>query len=135
MHHQGAMTITSFRDLLVWQRAMTLTERVYELTNALPKSEQYGLASQMKRAAVSMPSNIAEGHTRKTGHFLEHLNTASGSNSELQTQLELTHRLKLLSRSDVAPVAEEAAVVGRLLHALAGAVAKQRKKADPIPNP
>ena len=68
----GAVPITSFRDLVVWQKAMTLVERVYELTKTFPRNEQYGLTAQLKRAAVSIPSNIAEGHARRTAHFLNH---------------------------------------------------------------
>ena len=119
------MTINSFRDLVAWQRAMVLTEKIYELTRVFPRNEEYGLSAQMRRAAVSIASNIAEGHARRTGHYLHHLNTASGSNAELQTQLELTHRLKLATKATVDPIAQEADVVGRLLHALAREVAKR----------
>ena len=87
--HDWSMPIQSFRDLVVWQRSMVLVEQVYELTDTFPRREQFGLTSQIRRCAVSIPSNIAEGHTRKTGHYLEHLKIASGSEAELQTQLEI----------------------------------------------
>jgi four helix bundle protein len=79
-----------FRDLLVWQRAMSLARAVYLETEALPQKELFGLQSQMRRAAVSVPSNIAEGHGRlNDGHLRQFLATARGSVFELQTQLEL----------------------------------------------
>lgn len=82
------------RRLYVWQRAMELVARIYELTKGLPKSEAYGLASQMRRSAVSIPSNIAEGAARKSrAEFLQFLSVAQGSLSELDTQLELAYML------------------------------------------
>lgn len=70
------MAIRSFRDLIVWQRSMPLVERVYDVTAALPRSEQYGLSRQLRRAAVSIASNILEGHARQTGSYLNHLDIA-----------------------------------------------------------
>ncbi len=75
----------SYRELLVWQKAMHLVTDIYRITRAFPKSETYGLANQMQRAAVSIPSNIAEGHSLKhTRAYLRHLALASGSLSELE---------------------------------------------------
>ena len=107
------MAIQSFRDLVVWQRSMVLVEQVYELTDNFPRREQFGLTAQIRRCAVSIPSNIAEGHTRKTGHYLEHLNIASGSEAELQTQLEIACRLKFVEKRRVEPVLASAAEIGR----------------------
>jgi four helix bundle protein len=91
------MAIKSFRDLRVWQAAMDLVVEVYELTADLPKSEEFGLKSQMRRAVISVPSNIAEGHTREhTGDYLHHLSIANGSLGEMVTQLEACIRLKYL---------------------------------------
>jgi four helix bundle protein len=88
-------TVRSFRDLRVWQAAIDLVEQVYLLTQTFPKHELYGLAGQMQRAAVSVPSNIAEGHTRSYNkEYLHHLSIARASLAELQTQLEITLRLK-----------------------------------------
>jgi four helix bundle protein len=85
----------SFRDLVVWQRAMQLTVAVYRLTQQFPREEIYGLSSQMRRSAVSVPSNVAEGHGRlNTGEYRQFLGIARGSNSELQTQLEIARALK-----------------------------------------
>ena len=117
------MPIKSFRDLVVWQRAMTLVEHVYAATEHFPVSERYGLVAQLRKAAVSIPSNIAEGHARRTGHFRHHVNIALGSEAELQTQLELAYRLKLAPKAQVQPILDEAADVGRLLHGLERALA------------
>jgi four helix bundle protein len=89
--------IRSHRDLLVWQRAMDLVEHCYRATTHLPKSEVYGLSSQLQRAAVSVPANIAEGHGRKsTRAYLHHLSIAYGSLAELETHIEIACRLKYL---------------------------------------
>ena len=84
----------SFRDLVVWQRSMQLTVTIYRLTQAFPREELYGLTSQIRRAAVSLPSNIAEGHGRlNTAEFRQFLSIARASNFELQTQLEIARAL------------------------------------------
>lgn len=80
--------ITSYRDLVVWTRAMDVVEACYKLTRLLPQSEMYGLSSQIRRAAVSIPANIAEGHGRRNlGEYLQHLSIANGSLKELETRL------------------------------------------------
>ena len=85
----------SFRDLLVWQRSMQLSVSIYRLTKEFPREEVYGLTSQIRRAAVSVPSNIAEGQRRLTGgEFRQFLGIARGSNFELQTQLEIARALE-----------------------------------------
>jgi four helix bundle protein len=86
----------SFLDLLVWQRAIQLAVAVYHLTKDFPREELYGLTSQIRRAAVSIPSNIAEGQGRQsTGEFKNFIGIARGSNFELQTQLEIARALKM----------------------------------------
>ena len=86
--------VQSFRDLVVWQRAMQLTVAVYRLTQGFPREEVYGLTSQIRRSAVSVPSNIAEGQGRLgTGEFRQFLGVARGSNCELLTQLEIAQSL------------------------------------------
>jgi four helix bundle protein len=113
------MPIKSFRDLLVWQRSMTLAEGVYALANAMPVSERYGLARQLKRAVVSIPSNIAEGRARaQTRAYISHLVIALGSEAELHTQLELAVRLRLAPPEQVKPLHDAAAEVGRMLRGL-----------------
>jgi four helix bundle protein len=86
----------SFRDLLVWQRAMQLAVAIYRLTHDFPREELYGLTSQARRSVVSVASNIAEGQGRlSTGEFRQFLGIARGSNFELQTQLEIARSLKM----------------------------------------
>jgi len=88
--------VHSFRDLTVWQKSMQMAVSVYKLTQAFPKDELYGLTSQMRRATVSIPSNIAEGHGRlNTGEYRQFLGIARASNFELQTQLEIARSLRL----------------------------------------
>lgn len=86
--------INNYKDLIVWQRSMELVVAVYELTEKFPKSEIYGLTSQMRRAAVSIPSNIAEGKTRGTKKdYRQFLLIAYSSGAELETQIEITKRI------------------------------------------
>jgi four helix bundle protein len=88
------MKVDSYKDLIVWQKAMDLVVEVYALTEKFPHSEMYGLTSQMRRAAVSIPSNIAEGRRRSTKKDFRHfLLTSFGSGSELETQVEIAKRL------------------------------------------
>src|ERR1700716_1699915 len=103
------MPTKGFRDLRVWQCGMDLVEDVYRLTKEFPKDELYGLTNQLRRAAVSVPSNIAEGQTRAhVKEFFQFLSTAQGSLAELQTQIELAGRLKYLSAEQVQEVIEKA---------------------------
>jgi four helix bundle protein len=86
--------VESFKDLVVWQRAIQLTVAVYKLTSSFPPSEQFGLTNQLRRAAVSVASNIAEGYGRSTtGEYLQFLGHARGSNCEVQTQLVISKAL------------------------------------------
>jgi four helix bundle protein len=88
--------IHSYKDLVVWQRAMEVVVAVYELSEQFPKSELYGLTSQMRRSAVSIPSNIAEGRKRSSKKdFCQFLVIAYASGSELETQIEIVKRLPL----------------------------------------
>ncbi|HEX8174488.1 MAG TPA: four helix bundle protein [Pyrinomonadaceae bacterium] len=120
------MTINSFRDLRVWQVSMDLVERVYQLTQTFPSQEIYGLTIQMRRAAVSIPSNIAEGHTREhTKEYLHHLSMAQASLAELQTQIEIAARLGYLSSEQVNQVLEQSISLSKQLYALRNAVSKR----------
>ena len=102
-------------DLKVWQKGVDLVVSVYRLTGSFPKSEFYGLTSQMRRAAVSVSSNIAEGHALKqTQAYLRHLANASGSMAEVETQLEIARRLRYLS-TEGTEVLQKAKEVGRML--------------------
>jgi four helix bundle protein len=120
------MTISNFRDLRVWQAGMDLVEQVYHLTQDFPQIEIYGLTSQLRRCAVSIPSNIAEGHTRESNkEYLYHLSIAQGSLAELQTQLEIACRLGYLSNEQAALTLEHALSLTRQLYALRNALAKR----------
>lgn len=110
--------IQSFRDLTVWQRSLVLAERVYLVTETLPRSETYGLTSQMRRAAVSIASNIAEGKAISGRGYLRHLRIALGSEAELQTQIELAVRLRLVERGEADKLLSETSEVGRMLSSL-----------------
>jgi four helix bundle protein len=106
---------------------MELAERVYELTREFPTGEQYGITLQLRRAVISIPSNIAEGHARPTGHYINHLRTAAGSSAELQTQLELAYRLKFVPKARVTPILDAAAELSRMLHGLTASVEASRR--------
>jgi four helix bundle protein len=96
------MSVSQFRELRAWQLGMDLTESVYLLTDAFPKSETYGLTSQIRRSAVSIPSNLAEGHGRtSTKEFLQFIAISCGSICELETQLLLSHRLKYIDTNEL----------------------------------
>lgn len=109
----------SFRELRVWQAAMNLVEKIYRLTQRFPKQETYGLASQMQRAAVSIPSNIAEGHTREhIKEYLHHLSMAQASLAELETQLEISGRLKYLLPDQLKELLNDMNSLGKQMYAL-----------------
>lgn len=92
----------SYQDLIVWRKGIDLVEEIYSLTMYLPNSEKFGLIPQMRRSAISIPANIAEGWGRKsTGNFIQYLNISSGSLAELMTQLEIVKRLKLVDISEI----------------------------------
>ncbi|OGK13201.1 hypothetical protein A3A93_02425 [Candidatus Roizmanbacteria bacterium RIFCSPLOWO2_01_FULL_38_12] len=93
--------INTYKDLTVWQRAIELVEEVYKVSNKFPKEEIYGLTSQMKRASISIPSNIAEGRRRRTkADYFRFLIIAYSSGAELETQIEIAKRLKFIDSSN-----------------------------------
>ncbi|MCX7044103.1 MAG: four helix bundle protein [Candidatus Sumerlaeota bacterium] len=111
--------IRSYRDLVAWQKAMDLALLVYQTTKAFPDEEKFGLTNQIRRASVSVPSNIAEGHARLyTADFRHHLSIARGSLAEVETQLQLAVRLSYLNRSKGLEVWRCAQETGRLLNGL-----------------
>ncbi|HYL78392.1 MAG TPA: four helix bundle protein [Bryobacteraceae bacterium] len=111
--------VRSYRDLIVWQKAMDLVVESYRLSRLLPKAEVYGLASQMQRCAVSVPANIAEGQGRDhLGDYVRHLSIANGSLMELETHLLLASRLAYLTNQDLDQAFALTAEVGRMLTGL-----------------
>src|ERR1043165_2640298 len=117
-------SIRSYRDLLVWQKSVDLAVDLYTATRRFPFTERFGLTSQIQRAGVSIPSNIAEGYTKDgPGQYLNHLSHARGSAAELDTQLIISNRVGFLSAAayrDLAPRADE---IARMLRGLTEAVA------------
>ena len=111
-------TIRSFRDLIAWQKAMDLADRIYDLTEDFPSREWFGLAQQMRKSAVSIPSNIAEGSRRKMPGYVHHLTIALGSHGELDTQCELATRRRFIHTDDQAALESLIAEVGRVTHGL-----------------
>ena len=117
--HRRMTNNSSFRDLKVWRDAMTLVEDVYKLSKRFPADERFGLTAQLRRATVSIPSNIGEGKRRKRQRaLLNHLDIALGSQGEVEVQLELAQRLGFVSQRDVEPIAKRVAEVGRMLNGL-----------------
>lgn len=111
--------MTSYKDLTVWKQSVDLTMMVYRATAEFPYEERFGLSSQLRRSAVSIASNIAEGRGRRTrGDFLHFLSQARGSVLELETQLLLAHRLGYLSTVQYACFEEASASCARLLNGL-----------------
>lgn len=122
------MSVTRFSDLLVWQKGVDFVIQLYGTTRNFPKDEIYGLTSQMRRAAVSIPSNIAEGHGRNsTGDYLRFLALAQGSCSELETQLLIASRLKYLSKQDWEDLLTNLLEIARML---SGLIASLRRRAE-----
>ena len=119
------------KELIVWQKAMDLVVAIYKLTSSFPKSEVYGLASQMQRAAVSVPSNIAEGHgLKQTQAYARHLAIANGSLTELETQIEIARRLGYLTAENES-VINQAGGVGRMLAGLRRSLQSRLAGPDP----
>ena|ERR1022692_1764059 len=111
--------ITSYRDLFVWGRAMDLVELCYRLSRKFPQSEMYGLTNQIRRASVSVPANIAEGHGRRNlGEYIQHLSIANGSLKEVETHILIAGRLNYIQNNEVVLGMEVSAEVGRMLSVL-----------------
>jgi four helix bundle protein len=128
--NNGGTMATSYRDLRVWQCSMKLVTHVYAITQQFPKQEIYGLVSQMRRSAVSIPSNIAEGKGRMTdpdrAHFFAH---ARGSLLELETQVLISRELNYVSVEDCGSLMRQLSEVGRMLNALVDSIRPKFKQA------
>ena len=126
------MAMRSYRQLDVWKRAIELVEAVYRLAADFPTDERYGLKSQLQRAAVSVPANVAEGYGRShRGDYLRHLSIARGSLMEVETHLTLVARLKLASRSAVLPSWELSQQVGQMLTKLIASLQPETRNPKP----
>lgn len=129
---------TDFRDLRVWDEAMVLSEMVYEMTSGFPAEERFGLTSQLRRAAVSVPSCIAEGNARaSTADYLRFLSMAKGSLAEIQTQALLARRLGFAGQPTSDRLLEQATSVSFLLQSLRKSLKSklQRNHRSPFPTP
>jgi len=108
-----------YRDLIVWQKSMDLVTEVYSATKLLPRDEQYGLVNQLRRAVVSIPSNIAEGNSRNTTkEYVQFLNIALGSKAEVETQLEICLRLEYLGSEQIKNALALCEEVGKMLNSM-----------------
>lgn len=113
------MTISDYRKLEIWQLSINMVKEVYSLINELPSSEKYGLSDQMRRSAVSIPSNIAEGHGRNSSkEFVRFLLIAKGSINELETQLILCCELGLLDVCRCTPILDKLQSIGKMIYRL-----------------
>ena len=117
----------NYKDLLVWQKGIALAKAIYGLTQSFPAEEKFGLVSQMRRAAVSIPSNLAEGQARHTtGEFVQFISHAEGSAAELDTQLILAAELDFCEKAAAMPIYELIDEIRRMLNALRRAISRQK---------
>ena len=113
------MAVKNYRELIVWQKSMEAAKEIYSLVKKLPKEEMFALSDQMRRAAVSIPSNIAEGQARNsTKEFLQFLAIARGSTAELETQLLLCVQVGYLAPTDISALMDKLQEVSKMLNAL-----------------
>jgi four helix bundle protein len=114
----GVAKVRSYRDLLVWQKAMALVADVYRRTRGFPRHEVFGLTAQMRSAAVSVPCNIAEGQARKRADFVRFLDMATGSVYELQTQIQIARNLDYLDETGSQALDEATRELERMINSL-----------------
>ena len=120
--------VRSFRDLEVWQIGMDLVVSVYRATDLMPSAERFGLTAQARRAVVSIPSNVAEGHARRSdGAFLNHVKIALGSAAELSTQVEAARRLGFLAEDVATTLLAEGERTRQMLHGLRRSLERSRQ--------
>ena len=121
----GMSDITSYRDLLCWQKAMDLCELVYTLTGKFPRHERFGLTFHMRKTTVSVPSNIAEGTRHRTPGYVARIVIALGEHAELETQAILSQRLGYIDKNDMVAFEALSASVGQLTHGLLRSLDKE----------
>ncbi len=111
--------VREYRDLLVWQDSMDLVVAIYRVTATFPKEERYSLVDQLRRAAVSVPSNVAEGHGRsRTGDYLRHLSVSVGSLNEVETQVQIARRLEYITEEDQRQLLDSCNAIAKMLGGL-----------------
>jgi four helix bundle protein len=116
----------SYQDLEVWQKAMDLVVLCYKIAEKFPKNETYGLASQLQRAAISIPANIAEGrHRQHSKEFLQHLSIAYASLAELETHIQIVERLDYINQNQIDDILNKTAELGRMLNGLRRSIDKK----------
>jgi four helix bundle protein len=120
------MSIQSYRDLEAWQLGMDFVVDVYALTKVLPQEERYGLTSQLRRAAVSIPSNLSEGHQLGGKSYRRSVSLALGSLAEANTQLEIAWRLKYLDEQNFKSITRESSRLRQILHGLRRSLSKPK---------
>lgn len=126
------MALKTYRDLEVWQTSMELVEETYRISQAFPDEEKFGLTSQLRRAAVSIPANIAEGYGRMhRGDYLRHLSIAKGSLAEVETLLTLAVRLSVMDREAAMKTWELTQQTGKMLSKLIAALKPQPRTPEP----
>lgn len=123
------MPVQSFRDLEVWKAGIELVECVYRLTRLFPLDERYGLTVQLRRAAVSIPSNLSEGHQQGTKAYLHFVTLALGSLAEVETQVEIARRLGMTEPAELTAIDIRATALRRMLHALKYALIQRMRHA------
>jgi four helix bundle protein len=117
--------VSSYKDLIVWQKAMTLTKELYSISSSFPESEKFGLTQQLKRCAISIPSNIAEGWGRNSnGYFVQFLNVSKGSLCEAETQLHLAIELNFIKKDVCANAFDLSIEISKMIKALINNIEK-----------
>jgi four helix bundle protein len=120
----------SYRDLIAWKKAMELVKRVYDVTDSLPQQEMYGLVSQLRRAAVSIPSNIAEGQAHYTNPEFVRLRHARGSLAEIETQLLIAQERGYISKEKLDELIRDTDELGRVISGLIASMTKTKGEKD-----
>jgi four helix bundle protein len=121
--------VSSYKDLLAWQKSILLVKHIYKLTSIFPREERFGLISQLRRAAVSVPSNIAEGQARRTtGDFIHFISNAEGSVAEIETQLIIAVELCFCSRAQAESCFSVNDEIRRMLNALRRSLESKRDR-------
>ncbi|MBA4159298.1 MAG: four helix bundle protein [Gemmatimonadetes bacterium] len=119
--------LKSYRDLEVWKKSIDLAEKIYQVSRSFPPEERFGLTSQVRRAAVSIPANVAEGAARTgTGEFLQFLSVARGSLAEVETFLILAERLQMLAQAELRVLLDQTAEIGKMLGGLQRSLRSRR---------